>query len=98
VGFWLWTPASEDRKKLLALRPIWDKDGHETEQGGEQTLYVGRYLNQEEYFPAFETVLDQLVRHVISGLKSINFTERFGPGFRKVRAQATGSKGASPAE
>ena len=96
VGFWLWTPASQDRKELFrALRPVWDTDGHETEQDDEQTLYVGMYVNQEQYFPRFETLLDKLVQHVISGLRSIDFAERFGPGFRKVRAQSTRDKGAS---
>jgi hypothetical protein len=83
VGFWLWTPESQDRQELFRmLRPVWDSDDHETEEE-DQTLYVGRYVNQEEYFPTFETVLDKLVRHVISGLTSINFAERFGPRFRK---------------
>jgi hypothetical protein len=96
VGFWLWTPVSQNRKQLFgALRPVWDVDGYETEQGDYETLYVGRYVNQEQYFPNFETLLDKLVQHVIWGLRSIDFAERFGPGFRKTRAQGTRDKGAS---
>jgi hypothetical protein len=99
VGFWLWTPAPQDRQELFRmLRPLWDSDGYRTEQGEYQTLYVGRYADQGEYFPAFETALDELVQHVIAGLTKIDFAGRFGPGFRKVRAQVSRAKALSPAE
>ena len=86
VGFWLWTPVAKDRLELYKLlRPIWNAEDFETEvpDRDSKTIYVGRYVNQEDNFPAFQTTLDGLIRHVIAGLKEINFAERFGAGFQK---------------
>jgi hypothetical protein len=88
VGFWLWTPAVQERRDLFrALQAVWGTNGYEIEQEDELTVCVGIYVSQEQHFPHFEPLLDKLVQHVIRGLKSIDFKKRFGPGFRKGKTQ-----------
>jgi len=84
VGFWIWTPVTKDRRSLFAaLRglPILDYPW-EIETGDQTTINIGTYTDIEQHFPNFEPLLEETVKRVLSAFETINFSQRFLPGFQ----------------
>jgi hypothetical protein len=88
VGFWIWTPQPSDRKELFELfRTRGTTEGWEIAVV-EQTLNIGKYVNHEDHFPGFESLLEEVVQWVVKTLRDVNFNQRFGPAFDKSRRGA----------